>query len=214
MPPHLVPTTRSFAHLPYRAARCDMQQRVMQRSVRCQASEAPPVNDAAAQRAAPKAAMLSLGCAKNTVDGIARQYDEVPCAHTPIPAGEVLLGDLYRSGFEITDHADDADVIVVNTCGFIEDAKSESIDVRGHARTRIHPRVVPTSPSDHHGSCAAQGRRLGQEACGDWLPRPALQRGTCRYLPFSAILQNNKPTTKKCISTFIPTQRSCPRSTW
>ncbi len=40
-----------------------------------------------------------------------------------------MLGDLYRSGFDITDNAEDADVIVVNTCGFIEDAKSESLDV-------------------------------------------------------------------------------------
>lgn len=41
-----------------------------------------------------------------------------------------MLGDLYRSGFDITDNAEDADVIVVNTCGFIEDAKSESLEVR------------------------------------------------------------------------------------
>lgn len=53
----------------------------------------------------------SLGCPKNTVDG------------------EVLLGDLFRSGFEITDAHDEADAIVVNTCGFVEDAKDESIEV-------------------------------------------------------------------------------------
>lgn len=54
--------------------------------------------------------MVSLGCPKNTVDG------------------EVLLGDLYRSGFDITDVTESADAIVINTCGFIEDAKSESLE--------------------------------------------------------------------------------------
>jgi len=54
--------------------------------------------------------MVSLGCPKNTVDG------------------EVLLGDLYRSGFEVTDIGEDADAVVVNTCGFVEDAKAESIE--------------------------------------------------------------------------------------
>jgi len=53
---------------------------------------------------------VSLGCPKNTVDG------------------EVMLGDLYRSGFEITDDHEDSDAIIVNTCGFVEDAKSDSLD--------------------------------------------------------------------------------------
>lgn len=52
-----------------------------------------------------------------------------PCAC--YTAGEVILGDLYRSGFTITDVADEADAIVVNTCGFVEDAKAESLDVSG-----------------------------------------------------------------------------------
>jgi ribosomal protein S12 methylthiotransferase len=54
--------------------------------------------------------MVSLGCPKNVVDG------------------EVLLGDLYRSGFDVINEHEDADAIVVNTCGFVEDAKTESID--------------------------------------------------------------------------------------
>ena len=48
------------------------------------------------------------------------------CAH---PAGEVLLGDLYRSGFEVVMEHEDADAIIVNTCGFVEDAKTESLEV-------------------------------------------------------------------------------------
>jgi ribosomal protein S12 methylthiotransferase len=54
--------------------------------------------------------MISLGCAKNLVDG------------------EIMLGRLQRSGVELTADATLADVVIVNTCGFITDAKKESID--------------------------------------------------------------------------------------
>ncbi len=53
--------------------------------------------------------MISLGCPKNQVDA------------------EQMLGVLAGSGFEITSEQNEADVIVVNTCGFIESAKEESI---------------------------------------------------------------------------------------
>jgi ribosomal protein S12 methylthiotransferase len=59
----------------------------------------------------PRVALITLGCAKNTVDS------------------EVMLGLLVRSGCEICINPGEADVIVINTCGFIEDAKKESIDV-------------------------------------------------------------------------------------
>src|SRR6266853_5138748 len=58
----------------------------------------------------PKVGFVSLGCPKNLVDS------------------EVMLGTLARQGYSITDHKEDADVIVVNTCGFIDSAKKESID--------------------------------------------------------------------------------------
>ena len=58
----------------------------------------------------PKIGMVSLGCPKNLVDS------------------EVMLGVLTHAGFELTPRAEDADVIVVNTCSFIEPAKRESID--------------------------------------------------------------------------------------
>ncbi len=54
--------------------------------------------------------MISLGCPKNQVDA------------------EQMLGVLAGSGFEITAEQDQADIIVVNTCGFIESAKEESIE--------------------------------------------------------------------------------------
>lgn len=54
--------------------------------------------------------MISLGCAKNLVDG------------------ETMLGHLERAGIVLTADATRADVVLVNTCGFIDDAKRESID--------------------------------------------------------------------------------------
>ena len=58
----------------------------------------------------PKVGFVSLGCPKNLVDS------------------EVMLGLLNQDGHEITPHKQDAEIIVVNTCGFIESAKQESID--------------------------------------------------------------------------------------
>jgi ribosomal protein S12 methylthiotransferase len=54
--------------------------------------------------------MVSLGCPKNLVDS------------------EVMLGILARQGFELTPRAEEAEIIVVNTCAFIEPAQRESID--------------------------------------------------------------------------------------
>ena len=57
-----------------------------------------------------KIAFISLGCDKNLVDS------------------EVMLGLLNDYGCEITNDETDADVVIVNTCGFIQDAKQESIE--------------------------------------------------------------------------------------
>src|SRR5580765_7582220 len=57
-----------------------------------------------------KVGFVSLGCPKNLVDS------------------EVMMGLLNRAGAEITTRADEADVIVVNTCSFIDSAKQESVD--------------------------------------------------------------------------------------
>ena len=57
-----------------------------------------------------KIGFLSLGCPKNLVDG------------------EVMLGMAREAGHEITSDASDAEVLVVNTCAFIDSAKQESID--------------------------------------------------------------------------------------
>src|SRR5687767_5146791 len=57
-----------------------------------------------------KIGFLSLGCPKNLVDG------------------EVMLGMARDAGHELTTDSADADVLVVNTCAFIDSAKEESID--------------------------------------------------------------------------------------
>src|SRR5436309_4542627 len=56
-------------------------------------------------------AFISLGCPKNTVDS------------------ERMLGKLAQDGYALTPDADGADVVVVNTCGFIEPARQESLGV-------------------------------------------------------------------------------------
>jgi ribosomal protein S12 methylthiotransferase len=58
----------------------------------------------------PKVGFVSLGCPKNLVDS------------------EVMMGILARAGYELTPRAADADVLVVNTCSFIEPAQQESVN--------------------------------------------------------------------------------------
>ena len=54
--------------------------------------------------------MVCLGCAKNRVDG------------------EMMLYNLREAGYELVADVANSEVAIVNTCGFIEDAKQESID--------------------------------------------------------------------------------------
>ena len=61
-------------------------------------------------KAPPKVGIISLGCAKNLVDA------------------EIMLGSVLERGMEITASAEEADVLIVNTCAFIDSAKEESID--------------------------------------------------------------------------------------
>jgi ribosomal protein S12 methylthiotransferase len=75
-----------------------------------------------------KIGFISLGCPKNLVDS------------------EVMMGQLQANGYQITANAEEAETVVVNTCGFIESAKQESIDAileamrlkaEGHAKRVI-----------------------------------------------------------------------------
>ena len=59
---------------------------------------------------AVKVEMVSLGCSKNQVDA------------------EILLALMVNNGYEICADAQQCDVVIINTCGFIEDANRESIE--------------------------------------------------------------------------------------
>ena len=72
-----------------------------------------------------KVGMISLGCAKNLVDA------------------EIMLGSVLQRGMEITSRAEDADVLVVNTCAFIDSAKEESIEaiLEAHQQRGLNKRT-------------------------------------------------------------------------
>jgi ribosomal protein S12 methylthiotransferase len=76
----------------------------------------------------PKVGFVSLGCPKNLVDS------------------EVMMGVLTRNGYELTPRAEDADVLVVNTCSFIAPAQQESIntilELAEHKKTGKARRLV------------------------------------------------------------------------
>ena len=63
----------------------------------------------------PKVGFVSLGCPKALVDS------------------ERILTQLRTEGYEVTPEYNDADVVVVNTCGFIDSAKAESLEAIGEA---------------------------------------------------------------------------------
>jgi ribosomal protein S12 methylthiotransferase len=69
--------------------------------------EAEPL---AAAPSRPKVGFVSLGCPKNLVDS------------------EVMMGMLHHNGAELTPRAEDAEIIVINTCSFIDSAKQESVN--------------------------------------------------------------------------------------
>lgn len=72
-----------------------------------------PAGKPGQRRAAPgktTVGFVNLGCSKNQVDS------------------EVMLGTLAQDGFELTGEAQKAEVVIINTCGFIEEAKQESIN--------------------------------------------------------------------------------------
>ncbi len=63
-----------------------------------------------ARKTPVRVGLISLGCAKNLVDA------------------EIMLGSLLKGGMEITNEARNADVVIVNTCSFIDAAQQESVD--------------------------------------------------------------------------------------
>ena len=78
-----------------------------------------------------KVGLISLGCAKNLVDS------------------EIMLGHLRSAGMDLTADSAEADVLIVNTCAFIDSAKTESIQAileahrdRGLQRRRTNQRLI------------------------------------------------------------------------
>src|SRR5947208_2010880 len=86
---------------------------------------------------APTAHISTLGCARNSVDS-----DE-------------LAGRLEQSGWALVDDTDDADVTVINTCGFVEAAKRESIDELLAATDEGRPVVAVGCLAERYGETLA-----------------------------------------------------------
>lgn len=74
----------------------------------------------------PKVGFISLGCAKATVDS------------------ERILTQLRVQGYEMTQSYDDANLVIVNTCGFIDSAIAESLEAIGEAMEQTDGRVIVT----------------------------------------------------------------------
>jgi ribosomal protein S12 methylthiotransferase RimO len=81
-----------------------------------------------------KVAMVTLGCARNEVDS------------------EELAGRLAAEGYDLVDDADDADAVLVNTCGFIESAKKDSVDAILAATDSGAPVVAVGCMAERYGS--------------------------------------------------------------
>jgi len=90
----------------------------------------------------PKVGMISLGCAKNLVDA------------------EIMLGSVLERGMEITSRAEEADVLVINTCAFIDSAKEESIDaiLQAHQERGLNKR-----PNQRLIVSGCMSQRFGRE---------------------------------------------------
>src|SRR4051812_21535713 len=140
-------------------------------------------------------ALVTLGCARNEVDS------------------EELAGRLETAGWRLVDDAEDADVAVVNTCGFVEQAKKDSIDVLleaadlrddADARTRA---VVAVG-------CLAE--RYGAELA-DQLPEADAVLGFDSYADLSAhldaVLRGERPAShvprdRRTLLPLAPAQRA------
>ncbi|HHW13529.1 MAG TPA: 30S ribosomal protein S12 methylthiotransferase RimO [Firmicutes bacterium] len=112
-----------------------------------------------------RVAIASLGCAKNLVDT------------------ELILGRLGEAGYSVTDDPGEADVLIVNTCGFIRAAKEESLET-----------VFSLAEAKGHGRCRALvlagclAQRYGEELWRE-LPEVDAVVGTGEYDRLPEILE-------------------------
>ena len=116
------------------------------------------------EKAKQKVSMVSLGCPKNLVDA------------------EVMLGVLSKREYEITMDEKDADIIIVNTCSFIKEAKQESIDA-----------ILDLAERKHDGRChtlivsGCLPQRYQEELAAE-LPEVDIFIGTGEYPRIAEIL--------------------------
>ena len=100
----------------------------------------------------PKVGFVSLGCPKATVDS------------------EIILTQLRAEGYEISPSYEESDLVVVNTCGFIDSAVEESLDTIGEALNE-NGKVIVT------GCLGAKGDVVQNNYPNRFLPRYPLNRG-------------------------------------
>lgn len=115
-----------------------------------------------------KVSMISLGCPKNLVDA------------------EVMLGILAQQGYEITTDEQQADVIIVNTCSFIKEAREESVDA-----------ILDLADRKHDGRChtlivAGCLPQRYQEELAKELPEVDIFIGTGDYPRVAEILAEHR----------------------
>lgn len=117
--------------------------------------------------------MVSLGCPKNLVDA------------------EVMLGVLSKQDYEITTDESEADIIIVNTCSFIKEAKQESIDA-----------ILDLAERKHDGQCktlivsGCLPQRYQEELANE-LPEVDIFIGTGDYPRIAEILAEKAGTTEQ-----------------
>ena len=121
--------------------------------------------------------MVSLGCPKNTVDS------------------ERVLGDLVSTGHSLTQDEKDAEVIIVNTCGFIESAKKESVDT-----------ILEMARHKTEGNCkqlivtGCLAERYGQELL-DEIPEIDHMLGVGQYPQLKNIIEDVNPLSRNHVAT-------------
>jgi len=121
--------------------------------------------------------MISLGCAKALVDS------------------EILLGGLKQNQVEIMESPEEAETVVVNTCGFIESAKKESIDtILGMARHKTEGKCKQLIVT----GCLAE--RYGQELL-DEIPEIDHLLGVGQYPQLKNIIADTDPISKNHVAT-------------
>jgi ribosomal protein S12 methylthiotransferase len=124
-----------------------------------------------------KVGMVSLGCPKNTVDS------------------ERVLGDLVSTGHSLTQDEKDAEVIIVNTCGFIESAKKESVDT-----------ILEMARHKTEGNCkqlivtGCLAERYGQELL-DEIPEIDHMLGVGQYPQLKNIIEDVNPLSRNHVAT-------------